>query len=261
MDFTTIIVSIGTFVGILGALVFLRVRNSKFDIRTTDIVVAVLPVLIVLLISGKIQKFEVSESGVKIETAFVKASESSIQPQVTRFPLTGLPTEPVRIGDKAGVASIPQLMERKTEGLKFRIGQGNYDGPAVEEYFVQLVRQPFLKYIVIENPDGTFFAMADARELSAMLISPNPPLPATDLAKWLNESDRTALRKLPGFIGADDAMFTTADKRAALQKMEQMNIDTLPVMTPERRYAGIVTRSRLVASLIIDVSNELVAKQ
>lgn len=259
MDTTTILVSVFSFAAILGTLVFLRAYNSKIDIRATDIVVAILPVLIVLLVTGKIQKFEVSEGGVKIETAFMKASESTIQHQVT--PLAGLPTEPVRIDPKAGVGEIPQLIARKTEGLVFRLGQGNYYGPAMEEYFHQLARQPFLKYIVIENADGTFFAMADAREINAMLLSPNPPFRATSIAHWLNESDKTALRKLPGFIGADDAMLAVADKRAALQKMEQLNIDTLPVMTPDHRYAGIVTRSRLVASLIIDVSNELLAKK
>lgn len=259
MDFTTITVSIFTFVAILGTLVFLRTRNNKIDIRSTDIIVAILPVLIVLLVSGKIQKFEVSESGVKIETAFMKASESTILSQVT--PLKGLPTEPLRIDPKAGVANIPQLIERKTEGLLFRLGQGNYFGPAVEEYFYQLARQPFLKYLVIENQDGSFFAMADARELTAMLLSPNPPFRATAVAKWLNEGDTTALRKLPGFISADDAMLDADDKRAALQKMETLNVDTLPVMTAQHRYAGIVTRSRLVASLIIDVSNELGGKQ
>jgi CBS-domain-containing membrane protein len=39
--------------------------------------------------------------------------------------------------------------------------------------------------------------------------------------------------------------------------MESMNVDTLPVVNKDKRFVGIVNRSRLTASLIIDVANEL----
>lgn len=58
-----LIVSIGTFIAILALLLMLRARNSKLEIRATDIVVATLPVLIFLLVSGKIQRLEFGEGG------------------------------------------------------------------------------------------------------------------------------------------------------------------------------------------------------
>ena len=73
-----LILSIGTFIAILALLLLLRARNSALEIRATDIVVATLPVLIFLLVSGKIQKLEFGEGGVKIESAFVKASTTEI---------------------------------------------------------------------------------------------------------------------------------------------------------------------------------------
>src|SRR5262249_28611533 len=49
----------------------------------------------------------------------------------------------------------------------------------------------------------------------------------------LNTGDRRAreqLAKIPGFIGADLAVTTTTTKRDALARMEQQNLDTLPVV-------------------------------
>ena len=248
-------ISIAVFAGVLGFFVLLRARNRAFEIKATDIVVAVLPIAIFLLVTGKIQKFEVGD--LKIETAFVKASTSAIASQVT--PLTGLPSEPIRTDSKMGVMEIPRLIQDKAQGLSFRLGFGGYDGPAIRQYLTELTRQPFLRYIIIQNPDGTFFAMADARALADLLssASPPPPFTADDLARWLNSSDKTSLKRLPGFIASESSVTESTDKAQALQRMESLNVDTLPVVDKDRRFAGIVNRSRLTASLILDVSNAL----
>lgn len=248
----TVIIALGAFVLVLGVLVYLRARNSRFEIRATDIVVAILPVVIILLVTGKIQSFEFGEGGLKIETAFSNASESAITPQVT--PLAGLPVEPVAMSRKRGVEDIPEMIAKKTEGLTFRIGYGDYWGPAIVNYLQRLTQQGFLKYVVIQNEDGSFFAMADARQLAAMLTADNAPFRAEQLANWLNRGSRDALRQLPGFVSAENAVRVTDDKRHVLQVMERLNVDTLPVVTDQNRYSGIVNRSRLIASLILDVA-------
>lgn len=252
---TSLSLSIGTFIAILALLLFLRSRNSKLEIRATDIVVATLPVLIYLLVSGNIQKLEFGEGGVKIETAFVKASATAINSQVAT--LTGLPVDPAQMDTKRGVEEIPLLLEKKTEGLVFRLGYSGYYGPAIQEYLAKLTAQPYLKYIVIQNSDGTFFGLTDARQLSAMLSNPFGPVKADELARWLSNSNRASFAKLPGFIAAEHAMKTSADKREALQLMEKMNVDTLPVVDEKNLYVGNVNRARLTASLILDVSKEL----
>jgi CBS domain protein len=251
----TVWISIAVFVGILVLLMLLRGRNANFEIKATDIVVAVLPIVIFLLITGKIQRFEVGE--LKIETAFVKASNSAIASQVT--PLIGLPSEPIRIDPKMGVEQIPRLIKDQAQGLSFRLGFGGYYGPAIRDYLVVLTKQPFLRYIIIQNPDGTFFAMADARALADQLtsLSSPPPFTADDLANWLNSADKTSLKRLPGFIGSESAVSDTTDKAQALQRMESLNVDTLPVVDKGKRFVGIVNRSRLTASLILEVANDL----
>ena len=251
----TLIFSIGTFIAILALLLLLRVRNSKLEVRATDIVVATLPVLIFLLVSGNIQKLEFGEGGVKIETAFVKASATEIYAQVTT--IKDLPMEPTQVRRKGSVIEIPRLLENKTEGLSFQLGHSGYYGPAILEYLAQLTAQPYLKYIIIQNNDGSFFGMADARQLYAMLSNPYGQVKADELARWLINSNRTAFNKLPGFIAAEHAVKPSADKSETLQRMEQLNVDILPVVDEQKIYLGIVNRTRLVSSLILDVAKDL----
>ena len=158
---------------------------------------------------------------------------------------------------KSTVANIPQLLEKKTEGLTFRLGSAGYSGPVIQEYLARLTAQPYLKYIIIENNDGTFFAMADARQLFAMLSNPYGQVKPDEFARWLSNSNRTSFNKLPGFIAAEHAVKPSADKSETLQLMEQLNVDILPVVNEQKLYLGIVNRARLIASLILDVAKEL----
>lgn len=257
MDFT-IPVSVGSFILIVCLLVMLRSKNSRFEVKPADIIVAVVPVILFLLVTGKLQKFEIGESGIKMEAAFVKASTSAIAGQITS--LKGLPSEPIQVDPKMGVGEISRLIKRKTEGLLFRIGHGGYYGPAIKEYLVRLAHEPFLKYIIIENPDGTFFGMANARELASIFESHEGQAPlynAQDFADWLNRTNKEALSQLPGFLSSQSALSKEADKGQALQKMEELNIETLPVLDQGKRFIGIVDRSRLTASLLIDVTKNL----
>ncbi len=259
----TVGLSVATFVVILALLIFLRARNNAFEVKPTDIVVAILPIIIFLLVTGKIHALEVG--GLKVETAIVNATNSPITSQVT--PLTGLPSEPIRIDQKAGIEEIPQLIKNKTQGLVFILGRGGYYyGPAIRDYLVSLTKQPFLQYIILENPDHTFFGIADARALADLLSSASPPtamsgasaaLDYETLARWLNSPDKPALKHLPGFISSEQAVTETTDKDQALQLMESLRVDTLPVVNRDSRFAGIVNQSRLTASLILDVAKEL----
>ena len=95
--------------------------------------------------------------------------------------------------------------------------------------------------------------MANARELIELFQTEHPPYTAKDFAKWLNDANTTALTKLPGFISVEDAITENTDKDRALRKMEKLNVDTLPVIDEAKRFVGIVDRSRLIASLLIDV--------
>ena len=59
---TVVAASVGSFVAILAVLVLLRAKNSRLEVKPADIVVAILPILVFLLVTGKLQKFEIFHS-------------------------------------------------------------------------------------------------------------------------------------------------------------------------------------------------------
>jgi hypothetical protein len=102
--------------------------------------------------------------------------------------------------------------------------------------------------------------MANARTLAALFQTQRSPVRADDFAEWLNRGDKSALAQLPGFLPAENALNKETDKGQALQQMEALNIDKLPVVDEKKSFAGIVDRSRLTASLLLDVAKNLEKK-
>ena len=254
MDNITII-AILSFIAILILLIVLRLKNSSIEVKSTDVVVAIIPIVVFLLVSGKLQKFEIGEGGLKLETAFVNASKSAIASQINQ--IAGLPITAPRAMSKGGVSEIPRLIAGKTEALIFRLGGGNYWGPAIAEYFDKLSSQSYFKYVIIENPDRTFYAISDARELEILFKSHDNQISPDAFADWINNNDKAQLSKLPGFISFQDALSEKSDKTQALSDMEKHNSDILPVIDENKHLKGVVERSRLTASLLVDIAQEL----
>lgn len=145
----TLMIALGGFILLLVMLVALRAKTgNKFEIRNSDIVLALIPVALWLFLTGKIQEFAFGDF--KIVAAVKEASKSPVAPQVTE-----LPVESVRMDPKGGIQEIPELMKKKSQALSFRMGHGGYWGPAISEYLNVLTQNPFLRYIIINNSDGS----------------------------------------------------------------------------------------------------------
>jgi len=108
MDIPVLVGSVLSFAVILALMVLLRVRNDRFDIKSNDAMIAVLPIAISLLVTGKIKSFQVGD--LKVESAIVKASGKKIAEQVARQQPKPLPVEEVRSGPKESVEQIPRLV-------------------------------------------------------------------------------------------------------------------------------------------------------
>lgn len=239
------------FVIIISVMLFLRTKiGEKFEIKNSDILIALVPIAFWLILTGKIQKLEFGEF--KIEAAFVEAAGAAITPQISELEL---PVEPLEMSPKSGVNMIPQLIRNKTQALTFQLGYGYYYGPAIKEYLHELTQVPSFKYIVIGNSDASFAGMFDARQLNAALALESRGY--AHFADWLNDGDEASIAKLPGYINQDQAIYKKVDKQSALEKMDAMDIEMLPVINTENRFMGIVERSRLVSSMILEVTQKL----
>jgi hypothetical protein len=249
----TIVILIAIFLAIVILMVSLRsATGGRWDIRNSDILLALIPIAFWLILSGKVKVIEFG--GFKIESAFVQAVEASISPEVNKIPV-----DQVEMETKGGIGLIPRLIENKTEALVFYLGQGGYYGPAIGRYLRELTAFPFFKYIIMNNEDGSFFGLADARSLNALLISEESSAPYNldDIAQWLNRKDYENLSRLPGFLGIEQAISQDEDKRSALGRMNAVGSETLPVVDDNGRFLGMVDRNRLTSSLIIDVAEKV----
>lgn len=246
-----ILISIGTFIVLLGLLVVIRAKlGNRFEIRTSDIVLALIPLVFWLFLSGRIQELSVGD--LRIVAAIQRATMASVTAQVTK-----LPVEPITTEIKGAVDKIPELAKRHIQALSFTLGQQGYYGSAIKEYFRQLSRLPSFKYIVFNNVDGTFFGMANAAQMSELFTNSIGTPRASELALWLSRSDQTRLSTLPGFIPADRALRQDASKETALRIMDTLDEQILPVVSNEKRFIGVVDRARLTASVLVDIADRL----
>ncbi len=118
----TVFVALGFFAIILALLVALRVKSgNKIDIRSSDIVLALVPVALWLFLTGKIQEFAFGE--VKIVAAIKMAAKAPVGPQVSKLTVDTV-RERITTMSKAGPEVIPQMIDTKSQALSFTLGPG-----------------------------------------------------------------------------------------------------------------------------------------
>lgn len=241
---------------LLIALVLLRgLSGGRFEVKLTDAVIVAIPVLLWLVGTGQIKKLIVSAEGFTVEGAILEASQRTIAAQVTP-----LPVAPLEMAAKGSVGDIPGLVIGGIEALEFRLGADYYVGSAIAEYLTTLTGYPSFRFVVVTDADGMFFGMMDARALTHALQQRGTGVDWDGFAEMLNRDQPdaiVALGKIASFIGAADEVAPNASKRDVLSKMADRNTDWLPVVDETRRFAGVVERSRLTASMLLDVAAQL----
>jgi len=148
---------------ILVILVFLRaISGGKAEVTLADAVIALIPLVVALFATDKIEKLGIGPGGITIEGAFVGALEADIVDQVVEI-------DPVLAEAKGGVGRIPEYLREGVQALTFRIG-GSYVPDIMERYFRELTQSPRFQYLIVLEPDGRrFFGMMEARQLLALV--------------------------------------------------------------------------------------------
>jgi hypothetical protein len=249
-------------IGVLVAVVVLRtLSGGKIEIKLNDAVIAAIAAGLALLLSGRITKLVVGTEGLTVETtraAILSASEKHIDQQVSPLPVV-----PVEDALKGGVGEIPVMVARQVQGLDFMLGLGGYQPEVIQQYLATLTKYSFFRFIFLLDQGHRLLAVIDANELFSVLNNPTSGQGFDRFAALINRGgtdDLAQLAKLPGFFPASVAVHRDTDKLEALEKMEQLGSDWLPVIKPDGQLAGIVERSRLTSSMILDVANKLRAE-
>lgn len=269
----TVIIAFVVFAIFLIGLVVLRTKaGNRFEIKNTDVVLALVPVALWLFLTGKVQEFGFGE--VKIVAAIKMASKAPIDNQVSKL----LPVDAVPLMEKGGLEEIARAVQTKAQALSFHLGRSYYSGSAIRAYLNELTQYPYLRYIILNNQDETFFGLVDARQLAEILrserferssstpgaimpgeqaqfgIPSEPRLTSDNLAKWIKEPNLEELRTLPGFVAAKDALDSNANRQKALEQLNGLNVQTIPVVNEKKKFIGVVDRSKLTASILTEIA-------
>ena len=244
--------------GLLVSSVVLRgATHEKWEIKLTDITIAAIAVGLSLVITGKVRKLVVGKEGFTIETAERAIRDSADRPIESQVSL--LPVEEIESAIKMGVGEIPRLLRRRIQGLSATLGR-RYDGPALQQYLEQLVQHPSFRYLILLDQDDRLFGMVDARILLAKFEETGSTQAFAKFAEQLNDGDeaRHKLTQLRGFVSASEAVDSQAEKRRVLVQMEKAGWTGIGCKTKQKGLqSGIVDRSKLVASMILDIANRL----
>jgi hypothetical protein len=250
------VISIGSFILILLVIIAFRSRGSRIEIKTPDIIVAILPAFIFLILTGKLSKFELSESGLKIESAISEAASSKISGLEKQLEFEKLPTIKVNSNTKGSVQKIPKLINDKTEALTFYLGYQGYYDQAIYKYISELTEKPYLKYLIFLDAEGNFYAMSSARRF----IKENPKccLAYSQLEHALVNNNIEALHKLiPDLITVDGAISSASSRRETLKKMLDLKVDTLPVLDGNKKLIGMVDKASISGSLLLEIVSKM----
>jgi CBS domain-containing protein len=260
----TLLLVIG--IGLLIVSLMLRVfTQGKYEIKTIDLVFIILPLLFVGLATGKLRGLDLFGVKADLSELWAKAADTQIEQQVSTVPISPVTDaiEMVQTAEKRGVNEIPRLIEQRTQALAFRLGMGGYYGAAIKKYFDDLYGSSYLRYVVVNHADGRLFGIYDAADLIAYLRTLGDA-GYEEFERMLNRGDEQAqawLARLPGFVSAEHAVSPETSKRAALQAMDELDQDALPVTDLAGRLVGTVERAKLTSSLILAVTERLAGEQ
>jgi len=76
----------------------------------------------------------------------------------------------------------------------------------------------------------------------------------TDFARAVIDGDAGWLAGLPSFAGISDAVQSDATSLAALDHMDRLRRDVLPVIGPDGQFQGVLDRSRLTTRVLLDLT-------
>jgi len=246
---------------LVGSVLLRIFSKGKYEIKTIDLVFIIVPLLIVGLATGKLRGLDLFGVKADLSALWAKAADTQITQQVSTVPVSPLSdaVQMIETAPKRGVNDIPKLIEQRTQALAFSLGMGGYYSPAIKKYFEDLYGSSYLRFVVINNPDGTLYGIYNAADLIAYLRTLGEGGYDT-FEEMLNKGDNQAkdrLARLPGFVSSDKAVTARTSKRDALQIMEELKLDSLPVKDPTGRFVGTVERAKLTTSLILAVTKNL----
>jgi CBS domain-containing protein len=248
---------------VVGSLLLRVFSDGKYEFKTIDLVFLIIPLVVAALATGKLKGVDLFGVKADLSELWTQAAQTQIAEQVGPAPAPVQDVvQGVEMASKGGLNELQRLLPRNIEALEFKLGAGGYYAPAIKTYLEALSGSAHLRAVVVNLPDGTLFGMYNAAVLIGYLRVAGDEA-YRQFQQLLNSGDERAreeLAKLPGFVSAEQAVTASTSKRAALARMEQLNTESLPVVNEHRHLVGTVERAKLMASLLLSVTDKLAGR-
>ncbi|MEM6746158.1 MAG: hypothetical protein AAF608_01930 [Pseudomonadota bacterium] len=249
------VLAIGLFVIVVSVIVGTRWRASNsFEVTLKDAAVASIPAVLVFAAAGQVQRVVLAPDGV--EVSFVGAFVDAVHAPVTRqiVPLT---YESLGEAEKGSIPALDDFVSNETPVLTYTLGNRYYDADVTIAYFYRLSTTSSFRYVVFKDDRGAVVEMCDGPSL-AQAIRASQSSDGYFLAQRFVDS--VIEGEVPSFareaavcVPRAEAIATTADKAETLKRFDNANREWLPVLEDDGQLAGVVERSHVTSSVLIDV--------
>jgi CBS domain-containing protein len=232
-----------TTVFIILLIVFSLIKNSILAGATIDatiIVLAILPFIIYLAVSGKISEIRGGEFGVK----FNNASNAEIL-----FKSEEVVCAEEEIIAKGGVDMLrseimPKIAKDPCSTLSLVPGEKRYKYTyiVVKEYLEELTKFDFFKYVLFVDENNKFKGYIYARNLLAQLLDEDQG------EKIINKINNGDVKNIPGFRG--HYIKDNITNREALKDMEEKGITDIAVVDRDMKFKGFTNQDKITTRII-----------
>jgi len=176
--------------------------------------------------------------------AIQEVISSSVDKQVSKLEFTAMPLHKLDVAMKGSIDDIPRIKAQKNPILGFQI-KYEYDKDAIRKYLEEL---PRLRHLVFTGENGSFIGMSEVSKIKDLSFD--------KFVQSISAGDIEEIKKtVPGFIGI--SVKVSDNKKTALETMQSLDVGALPVVDENNIFMGIVDRSRLNASLLLDLSKKI----
>jgi CBS domain-containing protein len=229
------------------ALGFLAIWLAKHRLELKEeavyIAFLVLPILIYLIIAGKVLEFKAFGAEAKfadVANQPVEQLSETIEPSVDDTQVVA------KEGIKELKKRIPFLDISKPIILTLVLGKRDYyDHHALSQYIEVLSQYRTFKGVVILDSDHKFQVYFPSDAIIGILKS----VDGNEIIQDINDGRIDKIRRYPG--GVVHTLTKHSTNLEALQEMTTRNLDELVVMNEDGKPTGVVERQQLIGKLLM----------
>lgn len=249
MNYAHLLLTAGFTVGFFVVL-FLFARLKKMVLKEQGsidmglVIIALLPFVVYLVVSGKITEFAVGDLKVVLAQEAKATSLADITPKQLVEELIGERAESFSKGPISELRQriLPQFREKRYTTMRIdRHPRAYYVAEAMTTYLAEASRFDFFKYVVFSE-NSNYKGWMKAGNMLALLETRGQMV-----AEWIN---RGAWDELASQGMSTQAIPLSSSALDALNKLNADNLDDVAVVDGKNNFVGILTREGIVSQVV-----------